>query len=523
MANNGRNGAYTSNNGHNGVHEKIKTLRELATIVTNLKRQGRVVVHCHGVFDLVHPGHILHFENAKCQGDVLVVTLTRDEYVNKGPDRPVFNQNLRAESLAALQVVDYVAINEWPTAVETIHTLRPDVYAKGNEYANHNDLTGNICAEEKAIREIGGRIYFTDDITFSSTRLLNSYFSVFSPEAKDYLQDFRQRYTVDEVIGRLQALRQMRVLVVGDVIIDEYCFCRPLGLASKSTTVNAKFLNTEAYAGGVLCVANHVAGFCEHVDLISCLGEHDSYQDFIKEHLKPNITPKFFIRPGAPTTVKRRFVEAHSYTRLFEVSIFDDHPLPEPVEQELGNYLEQSVKDYDLVLVADFGHGLIGPNIVNELCRTASYLAVNTQTNSANMGFNVITKYPRADYICLDEPEIRLACHDKFGPLGKLIECTAMQAKASTLTITRGPHGSTTWQRRGGIVHAPAFTAEAVDTTGAGDAYLALTAPCAAADYPPDLIGFIGNSAGALAVRVLGNKESVEQAPLFKFIVTLLK
>ena len=124
------------------INHKIKTLEALPKIIVDLKQQGKVVVHCHGVFDLVHPGHIRHFEEAKRQGDVLVVTLTPDEYVNKGPGRPVFQERLRAESLAALQVVDYVAINQWPTAVETILMLRPDVYVKGGEYANQKDLTG---------------------------------------------------------------------------------------------------------------------------------------------------------------------------------------------------------------------------------------------------------------------------------------------------------------------------------------------------------------------------------------------
>src|SRR3990172_8805312 len=114
-------------------NEKIKPLDELALIVAELKTAGRQVVHCHGVFDLIHPGHIRHLHSAKTQGDVLVVTVTPDEYVNKGPGRPIFNQRLRVESLAAFACVDYVAINRWPTAVETILLLKPDVFVKGSD------------------------------------------------------------------------------------------------------------------------------------------------------------------------------------------------------------------------------------------------------------------------------------------------------------------------------------------------------------------------------------------------------
>src|SRR3989304_5291458 len=138
------------------IRSKIKTLEELARISDSLRRKGKIIVHCHGVFDLLHPGHIRHFEAAKRIGDVLVVTLTKDEYVNKGPGRPVFNQRLRAESIAALQSVDYVAINEWPTAVETIRKLKPDVYVKGSDYRDpRDDLSRKITEEELAVKSIG--------------------------------------------------------------------------------------------------------------------------------------------------------------------------------------------------------------------------------------------------------------------------------------------------------------------------------------------------------------------------------
>ena len=135
--------AMAQNSNRNSTDSKIVPLAALAKLVSGHKSQGKRLVHCHGVFDLVHPGHIRHLEEAKRQGDVLAVTVTPDEYVNKGPGRPVFNQRLRSESVAALQCVDYVAINEWPTAVETVRLLRPDVYVKGPDYAQReSDPTG---------------------------------------------------------------------------------------------------------------------------------------------------------------------------------------------------------------------------------------------------------------------------------------------------------------------------------------------------------------------------------------------
>ncbi|MBI5205055.1 MAG: adenylyltransferase/cytidyltransferase family protein [Nitrospirae bacterium] len=155
---------------------KIKVLEELSQIIKKLKSEGKKVVLCHGCFDLMHPGHIKYFQAARNMGDILVVTLTPDIYIDKGPGRPVFNQDLRAESIAALECVDYVAVNKWPTAEETLRLLRPDIYVKGQEFENLEDKTGKIQKEYEVLKEIGAEMRFTHEIVFSSTKLLKQYF-----------------------------------------------------------------------------------------------------------------------------------------------------------------------------------------------------------------------------------------------------------------------------------------------------------------------------------------------------------
>ena len=159
---------------------KIKTIEELTEVLASHRAESKKIVHCHGVFDLLHIGHIRYFEQAQGMGDVLVVTVTPDQYVDKGPHRPAFNEILRAEAVASLSCVDYVAINKWPTAEETLRFLRPDVYVKGSEFKNMaSDMTGKIAREEKVVREIGGTLAFAEDIVFSSTNLINRYVSNF--------------------------------------------------------------------------------------------------------------------------------------------------------------------------------------------------------------------------------------------------------------------------------------------------------------------------------------------------------
>ena len=131
------------------INHKIKSLGELAEITARLRAEGKTVAQCHGCFDLMHPGHIKHFEAASKVADVLIVTLTPDRFVNKGPSRPVFSERLRAEAIAALGSADYVIINDSPTAVEAIEKIKPSFYVKGSEYKSvENDITGKITDEE---------------------------------------------------------------------------------------------------------------------------------------------------------------------------------------------------------------------------------------------------------------------------------------------------------------------------------------------------------------------------------------
>lgn len=155
---------------------KILEPDALAETVHSLREQGKVVVHCHGCFDLMHPGHVRHLQAARRMGDVLVVTVTADEYVDKGPGRPIFTDALRAEFLAALECVDYVAVNHEPTAAGALRRLRPSVYVKGQEFEGAADKTGKLQEELAAVAEIGARVRYTHEIVFSSTRLLEAHF-----------------------------------------------------------------------------------------------------------------------------------------------------------------------------------------------------------------------------------------------------------------------------------------------------------------------------------------------------------
>lgn len=508
-------------------NQKIKSVDELAAVLRKHKKERKKIVHCHGVFDLIHPGHVRHFKAAKDLGDVLVVTITADQYVNKGPGRPAFTEELRAEFIAALEYVDYVAVNFSSNAAELIRTLRPDIYVKGKDYADaQKDETRGIALERDAVKAVGGTVHFTDEITFSSSSLLNEYFGIYPEMAQNFLRNFRKRYTADEVIERIKNLKNLRALVIGETILDVYAFVASMiGKPPKGNHIAMRFLNEEIQAGGIIACANHMANFCGVVDLVTVVG-NDGKEKFIRSHLKPNVNLHLFKYGEAPTITKKRFVDNAFLNKLFELYIIDDKPSP-VLESQLKAHLSAifSREKHDLVLVLDYGHGLLTPPLIRLICNQRRFLAVNAQTNTANMGFNPITKYPRANYFCLDDRELRLAFQDNSSDTNHLIKNLA--AKVSLpggIAVTLGHLGTTTYDvKNRKFFEVPVLSQKIIDTTGAGDAFLALTAPCVARGFPMDLVAFIGNAAGAVAVGILGNRSSIEAVPFFKFITALLK
>jgi rfaE bifunctional protein nucleotidyltransferase chain/domain len=504
--------------------KKIRSLEEVANEVRALRSAGKKTVHCHGVFDLLHIGHLRHLNGARRLGDVLVVTITPDLLVNKGPGRPAFTETLRAEALAMLECVDFVAINRWPTAIEVIKLLRPDFYVKGSDYIEASkDISGGIVREQEAIEAGGGKIVFTEDITFSSSNLLNRHFPSFPKEVSEYLAAFGVRYPTDEILRYLKEAKDLKILLVGETIIDEYEFCETMGKSGKEPILAARHLRTERSAGGSVAAANHLASFCDNVHLLTFLGTINSHEEFIRSSLNPNISPTFLYLDDEPTIVKRRFVEHYPFQKMFEVYTISEKETHEAGSKLLCSELEKTLADYDLVLALDYGHAMFDKKAVELLTSKAPFLAVNTQVNAHNRGYNTISKYSRADYICISENEVRLDCRTRQQGLRYLTSAVAAKLDCSRVTITRGQQGCLCYDKSTGFFEVPAFTSHIVDRVGAGDAVFAVTAMCVVQNAPMEIVGFTANVVGAHAVSVVANQRPVDRLSLMKHIETILK
>ena len=505
------------------MQNKIRELSAIGALIAQEQKLGRRVVHCHGVFDLLHPGHLRHLREAREQGDKLVVSITPDRFVNKGPNRPAFPEALRLEQLAALLFVDYVVLNDAPDAISIIQKIRPDLYVKGIEYKEHaTDITGKISEEAAAVEAVGGRMYYTHDIVFSSSELINRFFDEDARRIAPFMHQLKQQISYEELLEKIDQFKHLNVLVVGDAIIDTYQYVEPLGQSGKGVHLTARLLEKEDFLGGALIIANHLSSFVQKVSLLTGVGRNCPHVTLMHAQLAANVEPHFIFFDSYPTLTKTRFVlkDGKTITKLFE-TYSSNSPLLEKSQIEQAMLYVESQKP-DLILACDFGNGFTNPALVQALCDHPSFLAVNTQTNSGNRGYNVVTHYSRADFISLNEPELRLAAHDRYSRLETVTSDIAEILHCPLISVTRGVEGVYLYDDKNSL-SIPALTTHSVDRVGAGDSYFALASLCAASGYSPLLTGFIGSAAAALGVQIVGNKEAIEKKALSKYMTRLMK
>jgi rfaE bifunctional protein nucleotidyltransferase chain/domain len=506
-----------------GAPKKLVAHDELADKMNGVRALCKRIVHCHGVFDLLHIGHIRHLQEAKRLGDVLIVSITTDSLVNKGAHRPAFVESLRAEALSALGVVDYVTISPFHSAVEVIELIKPNLYVKGPDYRDGTgDITGGIAREIKAVESFGGRVYFTDDETFSSSHLLNRHVQTLSKVVEDYLIDFRSRYTPSDVIAVIERLAALKVTIIGETIIDEYIDCDQMGKSAKDPVLAMRYHAHEQFAGGAVAVANHIASFVDSVNLLTYLGSERSQEAFIRSHLKENVKLCPVYKSQSPTIVKQRFIETTLRSKLFEVYYINDDLLSQDEEALLCSMIDEAVASTDLILSADFGHGLLSPLAISRISNADAFLAINTQINAANIRYHAISAYFRSDYICINEAELRLDARNRHADLNQLIFNLSSRLNCPRILVTRGSSGAVYFNGTE-LISAPALTHNVVDRIGSGDAVLAVTSAAVSADAEPPIVTFLANVIGAQAVQIIGNKSSIDRIATIKFIESLLK
>jgi cytidyltransferase-like protein len=465
------------------------------------RHRDNTIVHCHGAFDLVHMGHLVHFEEAKSFGDLLVVTITGDQYITK--KRSItFPEEYRARQVAALEVVDYVAIVPEPSALSAIDALRPDVYVKGPEYANLLlDKSRSIFHETQLLDSYGATIRFTSGETFSSTKL--AHFLLSSTEASQDSPLLRNDkvlfkdisglgFTLEQLKLFLAQVSALRVCVIGEAIVDEWVDVSLTNLSTQSRCVAGVEASRARQVGGAGIIARHLAGFVAAVDCFSNRIVAD-----LPEHLR--------IRELSPSELlETRFVDRTN-----------GHPLFKSKSPGLGPIDEDALPrfdDYDVVLIADYGHGLLTAKPLNERIAAAerAFVCAMAQVNSSNYGYNLPIKYAGADYYSLNRTEAELCLHERQLPLSELVERSARLLQARAVSVTDGADGACVklGEERFAM---PSLSVSAIDTIGCGDAYFALSAAAFAVGFPASVVALVGSIGAAAMTQRRCNESPVSE------------
>ncbi len=503
--------------------KKIIKFNDLGKIRKKFK--DKKIVLAHGTFDFFHHGHLEHLKKSKSFAEVLVVSITSDKFVKKGPSRPLYSQTKRANLISHLDFVDFVVITNYYTGIEAINQLKPDFYSKGIEYKDHkNDHTKAISIEAKYVKKNKGKIVYTNENVMSSSNLINSFADENNENVKSFKTTFKQRNKFINYFKVFEKLKSKKILAIGDVILDEYIQTTALAKSPKEELISVKEENKTIYYGGILATAKHLSSFSKNVTVVSILGNKLKKNIKIIKNIKKHCKFKYFVASDRDNNVKSRFLDLKN-KKLFQSNIVNFKYIDQHLEEKIIKFLKKNIKSFDIVLVNDFGHGLLSKNLRNFLEKNSKILCLNVQTNSSNFGFNYFNKYKRCDYLTLDEPEARLGTFERFGDISQLAKKIVKKIRSKTVSITYGANGTRAFNSRSiskSTRYVPAFTKKAVDTLGAGDAFFAISSLFFSQNKDPEKIAFVGNIAGALKIQYLAHEKYITKENFYSFLKSIL-
>jgi len=312
-------------------------------------------------------------------------------------------------------------------------------------------------------------------------------------------------------------LKDLKILLIGETILDEYYFVEATGRASKDPVISTRFNYSEKYPGGILATARHISNIVEKTHIITMLGEKKSNEGFVRNVLNHDkISYDLFQKSDSPTIIKRRYIAGHT-NKIFKMEYINDDPINDKLETEITNRINDIIKDFDAVLIADFGHGLLKQKIINKIEKKAKYLAINVQTNSSNYGFNLVHRYPRADFLSLNPGELRILFQSRYEDLDLLFDKLISLKKYNRILLTRGKKGISYYDGKE-ILYSPALNLTPVDTIGAGDAVFSFSSIMSYLDIKSKILAKLSNAVGALAVNIVGNKDYVKVEDVFNLL-----
>lgn len=498
--------------------KKIYDLKKLSKIIKSLKQKKNKIVLSHGVFDLLHIGHIKHFESAKKLGHKLIVSVTKNEFIDKGPNRPLFDLKLRMEAIASLSCVDFVTYGNLDSAVDVIENLKPDIYCKGQDYKIlKNDVSKKIYKEKKAVLKNKGKINFTNEIKFSSSKILNTTGLVLNKHQKNFVERLSNRINKKKLVSLFDKIKDQKIIILGEMIIDQYNFCDPLGKSGKDPIMMFSKKREEKYVGGAGAIANHAAQLIKNIYMCCMIGEYDSYKSFIEKNISKKIIKKYIIKKNSPTIEKQKYLDSVTLNKIIGFYKYNEKKIHTKQEVKILNFLKKTLDKDSILVVADYGHSMISKSLAKKISNLKNFVSLNAQINAANIGTHNIKKYTNLDFVIINESELRNELRNNIDKTEILMIQISKMYNFKILVVTKGKDGVLLLNKsKNKFYFCPAFTDKVVDKIGSGDAMLAIISSIYKNTHDEELSLFIGSLAAAQKVQIIGNSKSIDGMKLIK-------
>jgi len=490
--------------------KKIHSIESLQAERARLREAEKIVVQCHGCFDIVHPGHIRYLRMARSLGDVLVVTVSADNVVMKGYDRPYIPEDLRLDNLAELGCVDYVALSEDEWAGPVLEAIQPDIYVKGREYESKNDP--RFAKEKKIVEAYGGRVVLgSGDVIFSSTEIGRRKRNTLDMEQQK-IQRFCRVNAINpaRLKNAISAFSDLKVLVLGDAILDQYAHCEGARVASESPIVSVKPVSEEWFIGGAGLIARQAAVLGAKPTFVTCCEEDESFGRIRSSLERSGVEVHNLPVRGRRVYTKTRYLVGGK--KVFKVDRGNPAPIPIETSDELITMLQGQLEAHDGLVVTDFGYGLFGSTLANAIPKLAERCGKPYFADVSTNGQANILKFRRPQLATPTEDELRFALGDAESGLSNLASRYYAASGARGLIVTMGRRGSLCFhppQGQGDRLrtdYLPALEINEVDAVGAGDVFLTGASLAQLSGEPLPIGMYIGSSLASISAGTLGNE-----------------
>jgi rfaE bifunctional protein kinase chain/domain len=476
----------------------MKTLNEVATFLEAKLGRDDVMVFVYGNFNILHPGHVRLLQFAKSNGTFLLVGLSPD-----GTPGMSIEANIRLEAMRAINVVDLAFVMEEPL-LKVIGALKPQVVAKGKEHeTKQND-------ELLLIESYGGKLLFNSgEMRFTDLGAIDRQYAASSEKQFNPDPAFLKRhgYAHADALALLHRFKGLRVAVIGDLIIDEYVDCEPLGMSQEDPTIVVAPVTRRMFVGGSGIVAAHCAGLGAEVNYISVAHDGPLWNFAVDRLSTYGVKARLHSDRSRPTTLKQRFRALNK--TLLRVSDLRQHAIEQKLQDEIFEEISALLPNLDAILFSDFNYGCLPTALVGRIVAAAKKYDVKLAADSqASSQLSDICRFQHMDIITPTEREARLALKDASSGLVELGEQLRIAAKASMVIITLGTEGA--------LIHAPSYdllrtdrlpamNMRPQDVAGAGDSLFSCVTLglCAGGDIW--LSSYLACVAAACQVSKVGN------------------